>query len=50
MAQAFIAARPRMEKALRRLGPPMTASVTSLGHVTVLMADGKLLPTPTTIK
>src|SRR6267378_1525305 len=50
MAQAFIAARSRMEKALRRYDPPMTASVTSTGHVSVLMTDGKLLPRPKTIK
>jgi predicted nuclease of predicted toxin-antitoxin system len=50
MAQAFVAARSRMEKTLRRYDPPMTASVTSTGHVSVLMADGKLLPKPKTIK
>ncbi|TMA29616.1 MAG: hypothetical protein E6J78_02420 [Deltaproteobacteria bacterium] len=50
MAQAFVAARSRMEKALRRYDPPMTASVTSTGHVSVLMTDGKLLPKPKTIK
>jgi PIN like domain len=50
MAQVFVAARARMEKALRRYDPPMTASVTSTGHVSVLMADGELLPKPKTIK
>ena len=50
MALAFVAARSRMEKALRRYAPPMTASVTSTGHVSVLMTDGKLLPKPKTIK
>jgi len=50
MAQAFVAARPSMEKALRRYDPPMTASVTSTGHVSILMTDGKLLPKPKTIK
>jgi hypothetical protein len=50
MAQAFVAARFRMEKALRRYEPPMTASVTSTGHVTVLMAAGELLATPKSIK
>ena len=50
MAQAFVAARPRMEKAVRRYDPPMTASVTSTGHVSILMTDGKLLPQPKSIK
>jgi predicted nuclease of predicted toxin-antitoxin system len=50
MVQAFVAARARMEKALRRYAPPFTASVTSTGHVAVLMTDGKLLPKPKTIK
>ena len=46
MAQAFIAARPRMAKALRRFEPPMTATVTAIGHVRVLMTDGQLLARP----
>jgi hypothetical protein len=50
MAQAFIAARRRMEKVLRRFEPPMTAAVTATGHVRVLMADGQLLPQPRDIK
>ena len=50
MAEAFIAARRRMEKALRRYDPPMTASVTSTGQLSVLMTDGRLLPKPTPIK
>jgi len=50
MAQAFIAARRRMEKALRRFDPAMTASVTTTGHVRVLMAAGRLLPQPKNIK
>jgi predicted nuclease of predicted toxin-antitoxin system len=50
MAQAFVVARSRMEKVLRRYDPPMTASVTSMGHVSVLMAAGKLLPKPKAIK
>jgi predicted nuclease of predicted toxin-antitoxin system len=50
MAQAFVAARARMEKALRRYDPPMTASVTSTGHVSVLMTGGELLPKPKPIK
>ena len=50
MAQAFVAARSRMEKVLRRYDPAMTASVTSTGHVSVLMTDGELLPKPKPIK
>jgi predicted nuclease of predicted toxin-antitoxin system len=50
MAQAFIAARRRMERVLRRFDPPMTASVTLPGHVRVLMAAGELLPRPKDIK
>ena len=50
MALAFITARPRMEKALRRFEPPMTASVTSSGHVSVLMESGTLFPHPKVIK
>jgi predicted nuclease of predicted toxin-antitoxin system len=50
MAHAFVAARLRMEKALRRFEPPMTASVTTTGHVRVLMASGQLLPQPRDIK
>jgi predicted nuclease of predicted toxin-antitoxin system len=50
MAQAFVAARVRMEKALRRHGPSMTASVTSTGHVTVLMTNGQLLTKPRSIR
>ena len=43
MTQAFIAARERMEKALRRFEAPMTASVTTTGHVRVLMTAGQLI-------
>ncbi len=50
MAKAFLTARPRMEKALRRFLPPITASVTKTGNVSVLMAEGKLLPQPKAIK
>jgi len=50
MAQSFIAARYRMEKVLRRYDPPMTASITSTGNVTVLMTSGTLLPQPKSIK
>ena len=50
MAQAFIAARRRMEKALRRFDPPMTASVTVTGHVRILMAADQLLAQPREIK
>jgi len=50
MAQAFIAARRRMEKALRRFDPPMTASVTVTGHVRILMAADQLLALPREIK
>ena len=50
MAQAFIAARRRMEKALRRFDPAMTASVTVAGHVRVLMAESRLLSQPRDIK
>jgi hypothetical protein len=50
MAQAFVAARRRMEKVLRRFDPPMTASVTLTGHVRVLMATGDLLSHPKDIK
>jgi len=50
MALAFVAARSRMEKVLRRYDSPMTASVTSTGHVSVLMANGELLPKPKPIK
>ena len=50
MAQAFIAARRRMEKAMRRFDPPMTASVTATGHVRVLMAADRLLAQPKEIK
>jgi predicted nuclease of predicted toxin-antitoxin system len=50
MAQAFVGARSRMEKALRRYSLPLTASVTSTGHVTILMTDGEILPAPKPIK
>ena len=50
MAQAFVAARSRMERALRRYDPPMTASVTSTGHVSLLMTGGELLSKPRPIK
>jgi predicted nuclease of predicted toxin-antitoxin system len=50
MAQAFVAARSRMEKAVRRYDPPMTASVTASGHVSVLMTGGELLPKPKPLK
>ena len=50
MAQAFIAAKRRMEKVLRRFEPPLTASVTATGHVQVLMAKGELLSRPRTIR
>lgn len=50
MAQAFIAARSRMEKVLRRYDPPLTAAVTSTGHVSLLMKDGVLLSKPRSIK
>ncbi len=50
MAQAFIAARRRMEKTLRRFNPPTTVSVTATGHVRVLMAAGQLLAQPKYIK
>ena len=50
MAQAFVAARQRMEKALRRFEPPMTAVVTATGHVRVLMVKGRVLAQPREIK
>ena len=50
MAQAFIAARRRTEKALRRFDPPMTASVTATGHVRILMVADQLLAQPKEIK
>ncbi len=50
MAQAFVSARRRMEKVLRRFDPPMTASVTLTGDVRVLMAAGDLLLQPKDIK
>jgi hypothetical protein len=43
MAQAFIAARSAMQNALRRFEPPLTASVTTAGHVHILMTAGKLI-------
>ena len=50
MAAAFIAAGERMKRVLRRFDVPLTASVTATGHVSVLMADGALLPSPKPIK
>jgi predicted nuclease of predicted toxin-antitoxin system len=50
MAQSFIAACSRMEKVLRRYDPPLTASVTSTGHVSLLMTNGVLLSKPRSIK
>jgi predicted nuclease of predicted toxin-antitoxin system len=50
MVAAFVAARRRMEKALRRFEPPMTASVTSSGQVSVLLAEGEVLQQPKAIK
>jgi len=50
MAQAFVAARRRMEKTLRRFEAPMTAAVTATGHVRVLMAKGQVLLQPREIK
>lgn len=50
MAQAFIAARKRMETALRKQALPMTASVTSTAKVSVLMAGGKLISRPKSLK
>ncbi len=50
MAAAFLAAEARMAKVLRRFDVPLTASVTSTGHVTVLMAEGEILTPPKQIK
>ena len=50
MAQGFIAAVHRMGKVLRPYEPPMTASVASRGHVTVLTVGGDLVPKPKSIK
>jgi predicted nuclease of predicted toxin-antitoxin system len=50
MVVAFVAARPRMEKALRRFELPMTASVTASGHVSVLLVEGEVLQQPKSIK
>lgn len=50
MAQAFIEARRRMEKALRRFPPPMIATVTATGHVKVLVSEGAFLAHPRDLK
>jgi uncharacterized protein with PIN domain len=40
----------RNAKVLHRFAVPLTASVTSTGHVTVLMAEGEILTPPKQIK
>lgn len=50
MARAFVAARRRMEKTLRRFESPMTAAVTATGRVRVLMVKGLVLSQPRDIK
>jgi len=50
MVRAFVVARRRMERVLRRFEPPLTATVTATGSVRVLMAAGQLLPRPRDVK
>lgn len=50
MARAFVTARPRMERVLRRYDPPIIATVTVSGHVRVLLAAGELLAKPKDVK
>lgn len=50
MAEAFIAARRRIERALRRYDVPLAASVTLDGGVTVLLAAGEILNPARTLK
>jgi hypothetical protein len=50
MAQVFIVSRQRMERVLRRFDPALTATVTTTGHVRVLMVAGQLLRKPRDIK
>jgi predicted nuclease of predicted toxin-antitoxin system len=49
MAEAFVTARPGMEKALRRYNM-LIATVTATGHVQVLSADGALLTKARSVK
>ena len=50
MAKAFVAARPRVERVLRRYGPPIIATVPAAGYVRVLLAEGAFLPKPRDVK
>jgi len=50
MARAFISALPRMKRVLAKFEVPLAASVTATGHVSVLMAAGRLLERPRPIK
>ncbi len=50
MVRAFVVARRRMERVLRRFEPPLTATVTAIGSVRVSMAAGQLLPHPRDVK
>jgi hypothetical protein len=50
MAGAFLAALPRLQRVLRRFEVPLAASVTVTGHVSLLMAGGRLLDPPRHLK
>ena len=50
MVHAFVVARRRMERVLRRFEPPLTATVTAAGSVRVLMTAGQLLRRPKDVK
>lgn len=50
MARAFLSALPRMQRVLRRFEIPLAASVTATGHVSLLMAEGRLLDPPRQMK
>lgn len=50
MAAAFIAAMPRIQRALRRFHVPFVAAVAATGGVRVLLADGEWLNPPKELK
>jgi hypothetical protein len=50
MASALLAALPRFHRVLRRFDVPLAASVTATGHVSLLMAHGRLLDPPRQVK
>lgn len=50
MGRTFVAALPRMRRALRRFGLPLAASVNLAGELRMLLADGEWLDPPKEIR